>query len=284
MHTNGLLQDSLHYHLHQNKDFALTNKPKLDNKVDNDHLEEMLFDLKTKGYTIYPYSLSTTTIELVKSLCINMQYSPKGKFEDSKSKETCNESYLPVMNTESPYSSYWLLDKYKEIIKPQILIPNIRLLKSLLLSHLNCLPVLRHFELWYSYPSPRSLIEPKDDSAQEFHFDLDEFKWLKVFIYLNDVNNDNGPHTYIPKSHLPGAKNKHLINYILKTGRNRISDETLFEHHSKSDVTKILGAAGTIIIADTKCWHKASVPIKSHRIMAQYLFAPTFWSQKLSSI
>ena len=72
--------------------------------------------------------------------------------------------------------------------------------------------------------------------------------------------------------------------FILKTGKNRIPDEILLKHHSAAEVCKIQKPAGTIIIADTKCWHKASVPVNRHRIMAQYLFSPTFWSQQLTPI
>ena len=38
--------------------------------------------------------------------------------------------------------------------------------------------------------------------AQLYHFDLDRPKWLKFFIYLNDVENiSHGPHLFIEKTH-----------------------------------------------------------------------------------
>ena len=43
-------------------------------------------------------------------------------------------------------------------------------------------------------------LKQKEDAAQEYHFDLDRPKWLKIFIYLTDVNKDNGPHCYISKN------------------------------------------------------------------------------------
>ena len=38
-----------------------------------------------------------------------------------------------------------------------------------------------------------------EHAAQMFHFDMDRPKWLKFFIYINDVNEKNGPHFFIPK-------------------------------------------------------------------------------------
>ena len=45
------------------------------------------------------------------------------------------------------------------------------------------------------------------NKAQLYHFDLDRPKWLKFFIYLNDVENlDHGPHSYIKNTHKVFAK------------------------------------------------------------------------------
>ena len=38
-------------------------------------------------------------------------------------------------------------------------------------------------------------------NAQYFHWDNDFTKFFKMYIYLNDVDNNNGPHIYIPHTH-----------------------------------------------------------------------------------
>ena len=43
--------------------------------------------------------------------------------------------------------------------------------------------------------------QEKYSNAQFFHWDNDFSKFLKLYIYLTDVDEDSGPHIYIPKSH-----------------------------------------------------------------------------------
>ena len=40
-----------------------------------------------------------------------------------------------------------------------------------------------------------------DAAAQQYHFDLDRLRFLKVFVYLTDVDDQHGPHMY---GHWPG--------------------------------------------------------------------------------
>ena len=71
--------------------------------------------------------------------------------------------------------------------------------------------------------------------------------WVKVFIYLTDVSLDNGPHVYVPKSHLG-------LPLELSYDRRITESEAVrfFEHGAV-----LQGDAGTIIIADTSGLHKA---------------------------
>ena len=43
--------------------------------------------------------------------------------------------------------------------------------------------------------------QEKYGNAQFFHWDNDFSKFLKLYIYLTDVDEDSGPHIYIPKTH-----------------------------------------------------------------------------------
>jgi hypothetical protein len=105
--------------------------------------------------------------------------------------------------------------------------------------------------------SPMFSIHPSDASAQTFHFDLDRVKWLKIFVYLSDVNKENGPHYYIKGSHLPGNKPKELLD----RGYSRISDIDMMNFYDDSSLVEVTGEAGSVIVGDTKCWHKGS-PVK----------------------
>lgn len=64
-------------------------------------------------------------------------------------------------------------------------------------------PILRQVESWASVRPNGFNDQDIISAAQKFHFDLDNpAGWVKVFIYLNDVDALNGPHVYAPKSHL----------------------------------------------------------------------------------
>ena len=56
-----------------------------------------------------------------------------------------------------------------------------------------------------------------------FHYDVDDFKFLKLFFYLNDVDENCGPHVYVKNN---GKKN--FKEYI-----NRRVDDNYVSHNIK---------------------------------------------------
>ncbi len=107
-------------------------------------------------------------------------------------------------------------------------------------------PSLRYASLWLDTPV-------KNQDAKEtqlWHRDPDDIFLLKVFIYLNDVNKENGPHSFVPESH--------------RTPWNGSPRNSNF---SASNGIDIIGKAGTIIIADTNGLHRGLKPEKNHRLL-----------------
>tara|TARA_A100001015_G_scaffold224297_1_gene252882 strand:- start:1389 stop:2186 length:798 start_codon:yes stop_codon:yes gene_type:complete len=98
-------------------------------------------------------------------------------------------------------------------------------------------------------------------NAQYFHRDFDNFKWLKIFIYLTDVKDENGPHSYIPKSH----NSKNHLRF------SRIEDKDIANLEKP---VEIIGKAGTIIFADTLGIHKGVLPNEGFRDILQITLAP----------
>ena len=50
--------------------------------------------------------------------------------------------------------------------------------------------------LWWTFPGNHTQLDRKKH-AHMFHRDIDDFKFLKLFIYINDVGIDNGPHVVV---------------------------------------------------------------------------------------
>ena len=123
-------------------------------------------------------------------------------------------------------------------------------------------PFFDHISLAISCKSDK----PDSEAAQLFHFDLDKPKWLKFFIYLNDVDEDNGPHFFIPKTH----KNFAIRSEIRAQGYKRIDDKTISKYYP--NIKEMKGKSGTLLIEDTRGLHKGSVVKKNYRCIALLQF------------
>jgi ectoine hydroxylase-related dioxygenase (phytanoyl-CoA dioxygenase family) len=147
-------------------------------------------------------------------------------------------------------------------------------INSLVRFYLRTAIQVRHVSLWHSFPAVN--FQPESELAQLFHFDLDEFRWLKLFIFLTDVDLENGPHVYIPGTHKPGSKSSEL----LKRGYSRITDDDMELYHPRSTWREILCEAGTMVLADTRCWHKGAPVLDGVRSVLQPEYAPSSFSKE----
>jgi len=98
--------------------------------------------------------------------------------------------------------------------------------------------------------------ELKKYSAQ-YHRDLVSKNFFKVFVYLNDVDNDNGPHYYLSRSHKRIIKNESLRYY---------SDDEL-ENNPDLNRKIITGKKGTLFCEDTFGFHKGGIINSNYRLM-----------------
>tara|TARA_B100000780_G_C21096215_1_gene442112 strand:- start:739 stop:1710 length:972 start_codon:yes stop_codon:yes gene_type:complete len=102
----------------------------------------------------------------------------------------------------------------------------------------------------------------KYKNAQYFHWDNDFTKFVKLYIYLNDVNYDNGPHIFIPETHKFKKQNNKLCRLY--------SDINIENNYAKSKI--FTGNAGSMFFVDSFGIHKGIPPSKSHRLMLNVHF------------
>jgi hypothetical protein len=114
---------------------------------------------------------------------------------------------------------------------------------------------------------------PSFAAAQQFHFDMDRWKWLNWFLYLTDVNTGTAPHTIIQKSHHRLAK----PDSILSRGYVRVSDEELAQHYPREDFLELTGPVGTLMAVDTRVWHKAKFPTTGERLILEIVCATSMF-------
>jgi hypothetical protein len=65
---------------------------------------------------------------------------------------------------------------------------------------MECKPTISALGLRWSFPVPG-----QSSALQMFHRDSEDWRYLKVLVYLTDVDEDAGPHVYLHGSHLTQA-------------------------------------------------------------------------------
>src|SRR6202008_1618571 len=80
---------------------------------------------------------------------------------------------------------------------PHILaLANSPALLGLAAPYLECKPTISALGLRWSFPA-----EGDSSALQAFHRDSEDWRYLKVLVYLTDVDEESGPHVYLHGSH-----------------------------------------------------------------------------------
>lgn len=133
------------------------------------------------------------------------------------------------------------------------------------------------FRLWHleaTLPLPPNI--PASNS-QRWHRDYEDRKLVKVFLYLNDVDESAGPFTYLKRSHAGGAWRG---LFPMRPPRGTLAmPSNVDELVPPADVVRCTGQAGTLIFCDTSGLHKGGLAISGHRLMhtASYTSSASLW-------
>ena len=220
-------------------------------------------ELNHEGYSLFKYKLDKKITHKLKSFSYTLKakvgnnqilYNPKDK-----------KSNIYKFSSNDLIQNQWVQD----LIMDPVLIKIAR-------NYLGVNPIFDFAAMWWSTDSKTK----KEDAAQEYHFDLDRPKWLKIFIYLTDVNKDNGPHCYISGTHKVGNKPQE----ILDRGYVRVVDKELENHYPKSSFKEVTGPAGTVVFGDTGCWHKGKPIIKGDRLILQLEYTSSMFGSNFPKI
>jgi hypothetical protein len=141
------------------------------------------------------------------------------------------------------------------------------LILAIAAQYLGTTPVLVGQELLWSFPVPdphKQLMK----AAQVMHCDIDDYRCLKFFFYLTDVDETNGPHACIPRTH----RGKKLIHQALGQRCALIDDEKLIADYGGQIVT-ICGTAGFGFVEDPFCFHRGNPVKQNARLMLQIEYA-----------
>lgn len=138
------------------------------------------------------------------------------------------------------------------------------LVQEIARQYLGAAPLLASLQSWTTRPPTTGMADELDAAAMAYHCDSDFFGFLKFFVLLTDVGPENGPFTFIEKSH---RGTRHVAG--------RMPDSEVV---GPDDVEfKGTGRPGDLVIVDTKGWHKASEPISGYRSMLQFVYASSLF-------
>ncbi|MGR9173950.1 hypothetical protein [Rhizobiales bacterium] len=127
---------------------------------------------------------------------------------------------------------------------------------------------------WWSFPT-RSATEAELSRASfKFHFDLDDWRMLKFFFYLTDVDVDAGPHVYVRGSHRR-RRLKHQFTLVV----GHPADEVLSFYGEKEAMT-LTGPAGTGFVEDPFGFHMGTLARSTPRLMMEVGFGVSKPSQR----
>lgn len=143
--------------------------------------------------------------------------------------------------------------------------------------YLNYLPQLNYLAVEKTVPA-LDLNSPQH--SQNWHRDPEEKRTMKVFIYVNDVDESNGPFTYVRGSH-PTSKSRYagLFPQVLPYG-SYPDAARLEDLIDPKDIVLATGNSGTVIFCDTAGIHRGGLAAKGKRIMATAFYPSQKWSEK----
>lgn len=149
---------------------------------------------------------------------------------------------------------------------------------GLITEHFGALPTIVDFAAWRSFAKDG---EARD--AQLFHFDMDNYKFCKLFIYLVDVDEETGPHVYVPGTHRLDVIREKLDDAIAKTGSGDAFDHWYYMKLRKDDQEirdhlgiepiHLTGDAGSSFLTNTRGIHKGLPPLTRDRFVIQVEYA-----------
>ena len=108
--------------------------------------------------------------------------------------------------------------------------------------------------------------EAKPISSQRWHRDPEDKKLCKIFIYLNDVDEETGPFTYAKETHADGRWGG-LFPQNPPQGSIDIDEKSVAEKVSEANFKIATGKAGTVLFCDTAGIHRGGHARSKQRLM-----------------
>jgi hypothetical protein len=200
-----------------------------------DPARSLLTELKESGNVHVPSPLGRDELlalraELETRACFDAWRRHLGTFARTEAPEGTNNAHIVDVHS----------------IPSAIRLANDPLVLSLVSNYLNCRPTIDDIVAWWSLPG-----RPAPKEEQFFHRDRDAIRFLKLFVYLSDVGEQDGPHVFIAGSH----RSPRLVEV-----RRRYEDADVVREFPIERQQRHTGSFGTCFLEDTFGLHKGEMP------------------------
>jgi hypothetical protein len=125
-------------------------------------------------------------------------------------------------------------------------------------AYLECKPTIGYMACWWSYPTN---IGPQQ--AEKCHRDVDDWRFVKLFLYLTDVGPDSGPHVYVRGS----ANDPRLVEL------RRFEDQEVIDTFGTDNILTMTGEAGEGFFENTFGIHKGQPVEQGERLIFQVVYS-----------
>lgn len=124
-------------------------------------------------------------------------------------------------------------------------------------SALGCRPTISYMAAWWSVAS-------NDDAlhAELFHRDYDDWRFIKLFIYLTEVDQGAGPHIYV--------RGSHRENRLMPI--RRYSDDEVASAFGRDRFVQFEGGPGTSFLENTFGFHRGLPARTAPRLIFQVVY------------
>ncbi len=178
--------------------------------------------------------------------CVDPDQPASGFLWPSGAGQGCVHAYYPIETL---------------LAAPEVLrIANSPWILQLVQNVLGCVPTISEINCWWLRHDfdPEAAKVQHDfyvETPKNYHRDIDDWSVLRYFVYLTDVDEQHGPHSYIQGSH------NRTLNHRRGVDLDKVYRE-LYER--RIDVT---GPAGTGILMDPFGLHRGTVPTAGDRLI-----------------
>ncbi|MFQ4145806.1 hypothetical protein [Chlorogloeopsis sp. ULAP02] len=113
----------------------------------------------------------------------------------------------------------------------------------------------------------KEIANGKLTDVRQWHLDVEDYKMVKIIVYLNDVSINGGPFEYICKL------STSLLRQNIRYSGGFIPDQLIEKSVPVSDWKPCPGSCGTVIFSDTcNVFHRAKPPVETDRFSITFAY------------